>query len=61
MGATAAWRSLASRLYAITHPFRKKVRSSAAQQRVSSEIDSIGREIQASAKADDKMKVGVGD
>jgi HAE1 family hydrophobic/amphiphilic exporter-1 len=60
IGTTEAWRSLASRLYAMTHPFRKRVRAGDAQ-RVSSEIDSIGEEIQAAAKADDEMKVGVGD
>jgi HAE1 family hydrophobic/amphiphilic exporter-1 len=61
IGSTEAWRSLASRLYALTHPFRKRVRSADAQKRVSSEIDGIGAEIKAAAKADDEMKVGVGD
>jgi HAE1 family hydrophobic/amphiphilic exporter-1 len=60
IGTTSAWRSIASRVFAITHPFRKRVRSADAE-RVSSEIDSIGAEIQAAAKADDEMKVGVGD
>ena len=46
--------------HAITHSFRDNVRSADAQ-RVSSEIDSIGAEIQAAAKADDELKVGVGD
>ncbi|MEK6407231.1 MAG: efflux RND transporter permease subunit [Acidobacteriota bacterium] len=61
LGSTEAWRRLASRLYAITHPFRKRVNSAVAQRGVSSEIDSIGAEIQAAAKKDDEMKVGVGD
>jgi len=61
IGTTEAWRSLASRLYALTHPFRKRVRPADAQKRVSSEIDSIGAEIQAAAKKDDEIKVGVGD
>jgi HAE1 family hydrophobic/amphiphilic exporter-1 len=59
LGSTAAWRSLAGRLSALTHPLRKRFRA-ADTQRVSSEIDSIGAEIQAAAK-DDEMKVGVGD
>ena len=61
IGTTEAWRSLASRVYAITHPFRKRVRSVVSRGSVSAEIDSIGAEIQAAAKADDKMKAGVGD
>jgi HAE1 family hydrophobic/amphiphilic exporter-1 len=61
IGTTEAWRSLASRLYALTHPFRKRVRPADAQKRVTSEIDSIGAEIQTAAKKDDKVKVGVGD
>ena len=61
IGATAAWRALGSRLYAITHPFRRRVRAVVTNRRVSSEIDAIGAEIKASAKADDEMKVGVGD
>jgi len=60
LGSTAAWRSLAGRLSALTHPLRKRFRA-ADTQRVSSEIDSIGAEIQAKAKADDELKVGVGD
>ena len=59
LATTAGWRSIAARVFAITHPFRKRLRSADAQ-RVSSEIDSIGAEIQAAAE-DDKMKVGVGD
>ncbi len=61
MAATEAWRSLASRIYAFTHPFRKRVRSVVSRKSVSAEIDSIGAEIQAAAKADDKLKVGAGD
>ena len=61
IGSTEAWRSLASRLYALSHPFRKRIRSADAQKRVSSEIDSIGAEIQAASKKDDEIKVGVGD
>ena len=60
LGTTAAWRSVAARLSALTQPFRRRSRSADAQ-RVSSEIDSIGAEIQAASKADDEMKVGVGD
>ena len=61
LGSTEAWRSLASRLYALSHPFRRRVRPADAEKRVSSEIDSIGAEIQAAAKKDDEIKVGVGD
>jgi HAE1 family hydrophobic/amphiphilic exporter-1 len=61
IGATEAWRSLANRIYAITHPFRKRVRSIVSPELVSAEIDSIGREIEAATKADEKMKVGAGD
>jgi hypothetical protein len=61
MAATEAWRALASRIYAITHPFRRRVRSAVSRKSVAAEIDSIGREIEAAAKADDKMKVGAGD
>ena len=61
IGSTHAWRSIASRLYALTHPFRKRIRLAAAQRDVSSEIDTIGEEIKAAKKADDEMKVGVGD
>jgi len=60
IGATQAWRSFGERLYAITHPFRKRLRGASADREVSSEIDSIGAEIRAT-KADDEMKVGVGD
>jgi len=60
LGSTEAWRSLARRLNAMAHPFRKRIRAADAQH-VSSEIDSIGAEIQAAAKKDDEMKVGVGD
>ena len=60
LGSTEAWRSLARRLNAMTHPFRKRIRAADAQ-RVSSEIDSIGAEIQAASKKDGEMKVGVGD
>lgn len=58
---TEAWRRLAIRVYALTHPFRKRLRSLDAERRVSSEIDGIEAEIQAAAKADDELKVGVGD
>ena len=58
---TEAWRRLAIRIYALTHPFRKRLRSVDAERRVSSEIDGIEAEIQAAAKADDELKVGVGD
>jgi hypothetical protein len=61
LGATATWRSLASRIYALTHPFRKKVRPTEAASRITSEIDKIGDEIKAAAKADDEMKISVGD
>jgi HAE1 family hydrophobic/amphiphilic exporter-1 len=61
LGATSAWRALGSRVYALTHPFRRKLRPSAHRDPISSEIDKIGVEIRASAKADDEMKVGVGD
>jgi hydrophobic/amphiphilic exporter-1 (mainly G- bacteria), HAE1 family len=61
LGASATWRSLASRIYALTHPFRKKLRPTEAESRISSEIDKIGDEIKAAAKADDEMKVSVGD
>ena len=60
VGTTAAWRSFAGRVYALTHPFRRRLRR-ADEKRVASEIDSIGAEIQAAAKADDKIKVGAGD
>ena len=60
IGTTAAWRSFASRLYALTHPLRRRLRA-ADEKRVASEINSIGAEIQAAAKADDELKVGVGD
>jgi len=61
LGATAAWRAFGSRVYALTHPFRRKLRPSTQRDPISSEIDKIGAEIRASAKADDEMKVGVGD
>src|SRR2546425_4735878 len=61
IGSTQAWSKLASRLYALTHPFRKKIRAADSQRQVSSEIDTIGDEIKAAAKADDEMKVRVGD
>lgn len=60
MAATEGWPALANRIYGMTHPFRKRVRSGNTAS-VSAEIDSIGAEIQAAAKADDKMKVGAGD
>jgi len=61
LGATATWRSLAGRIYALTHPFRKKLRPTKAASSISSEIDKIGDEIKAAAKADDEMKISVGD
>jgi len=61
IGATEAWRSLASRVYAFTHPFRKRVGSAVSRKQVAAEIDRIGAEIEAKAKADDEMKVGAGD
>ena len=61
IGSTQAWSKLATRLYALTHPFRKRSRATDSQRQVSSEIDTIGDEIKAAAKADDEMKVGVGD
>ena len=61
IGTTEAWRLLATRIYALTHPFRKRARPAEAERRVSSEIDSIGEEIQAASKKDDELKVGVGD
>jgi hypothetical protein len=60
-GATEAGCQLASRIYVMTRPFRKRVKSAVSSASVSAEIDSIGAEIQAAAKADDKMKVGAGD
>jgi hydrophobic/amphiphilic exporter-1 (mainly G- bacteria), HAE1 family len=66
LSGTAAWSALANRIYAVTHPFRKRVRSVVSRvpvstESVSAEIDSIGVEIQAADKAGDKMKVGAGD
>jgi hydrophobic/amphiphilic exporter-1 (mainly G- bacteria), HAE1 family len=61
IGTTAAWRALGRRLFSIAHPFRKRVAAADAQMRVSSEIDSIGEEIQAAEKAEDELKVGAGD
>jgi HAE1 family hydrophobic/amphiphilic exporter-1 len=61
IGATQAWRSLGGRAYALTHPFRKRVSAVVSRKGVSPEIDQIGAKIDAPAKADDKMKVGVGD
>jgi HAE1 family hydrophobic/amphiphilic exporter-1 len=61
IGATEAWRSLASRAYALTHPFRKRINPAVSRKQVSSEIDQIGAEIDAAAEIDDKMKAGVGD
>lgn len=61
LGATATWRLLASRIYALTHPFRKKLRRTEASSSISSEIDKIGDEIKAAVKSDDDMKVSVGD
>jgi HAE1 family hydrophobic/amphiphilic exporter-1 len=61
LGSTETWRLLASRLYALTHPFRTKLRAAESEQQVSSEIDIIGQEIKAAEEADDGIKVGVGD
>ncbi|HSB08435.1 MAG TPA: efflux RND transporter permease subunit [Blastocatellia bacterium] len=61
LGATEAWRAFGSRLGALTRSLTRKARPAAFRDPVSSEIDSIGAEIQAAAKADDEMKVGVGD
>jgi len=62
IGTTEAWRSLAVRVHALTHPFRRRVRSAVAKPRASSEVDSIiGGEVRSIAKTDDKMKVGAGD
>jgi HAE1 family hydrophobic/amphiphilic exporter-1 len=61
IGSTEAWRSVGRRLSSMAHPFRKRVATVDAERRVSSEIDSIGEEIQAAAKEDDELKVGAGD
>ena len=61
IGTTEGWRLIASRIYALTHFKRKRLREADAARRVASEIDGIEAEIKAAAKADDKMKVGVGD
>jgi len=62
IGTTEAWRSIANRVYALTHPFRRRLRRAKPSGLASSDIDSIaGGEIRSVAKADDKMKVGAGD
>ncbi|HJZ67417.1 MAG TPA: efflux RND transporter permease subunit, partial [Blastocatellia bacterium] len=62
IGTTEAWRSIANRVYALTHPFRRRLRRAKPSGFASSDIDSIaGGEIRSVAKADDKMKVGAGD
>jgi HAE1 family hydrophobic/amphiphilic exporter-1 len=61
IGTTEGWRSIANRLYALTHLRRKKLREAAVDRRMASEIDGIEAEIKAAVKADDEMKVGVGD
>ncbi|HKA17088.1 MAG TPA: efflux RND transporter permease subunit [Blastocatellia bacterium] len=61
IGTTEGWRSIASRLHALTHFRRKRLHEADAERRVTSEIDGIEAEIKAAAKADDEMKVGVGD
>jgi len=61
IGTTEGWRSIASRLYALTHSRRKRLSEADAQRRVASEIAGIEAEMKAAAKADDEMKVGVGD
>src|SRR5215813_1584932 len=61
ISATEGWRSIASRLHALTHSRRKTLHEADAERRVASEIDGIEAEIKAAAKADDEMKVGVGD
>jgi HAE1 family hydrophobic/amphiphilic exporter-1 len=52
MSETSAWRRLATRAYAVTHPFRRRVLPVAATRR------STSREMD--AKADDEVKVGAG-
>ncbi|HSF23522.1 MAG TPA: efflux RND transporter permease subunit, partial [Blastocatellia bacterium] len=52
MSATAAWKWLAARAYAMTQPFRRRVSPGVATRR------SASREMD--AKADDKVKVGAG-
>ncbi|MEK6303740.1 MAG: efflux RND transporter permease subunit [Acidobacteriota bacterium] len=52
MSATSAWRWLAARAYAMTHPFRRRVLPGVATRR------SASREMD--AKADEEVKVGAG-
>jgi hydrophobic/amphiphilic exporter-1 (mainly G- bacteria), HAE1 family len=52
MSATSAWSRLAARVYAVAHPFRRRVLPGVATRR------SAAREID--AKADDEVKVGAG-
>ena len=61
IGTTEGWRSIANRLYAMMHSRKKKLREAAVDRRVATEINGIEAEIKAAAKADDEMKVGVGD
>jgi HAE1 family hydrophobic/amphiphilic exporter-1 len=65
LAASARWQSLASRvrvmshpIRAMTHPFRKKILSLVTRQ--SSEMKPASKEIKASAKAEEEIKVGAG-
>ena len=58
LSATEFWQSLASRAYAVTHPFRRKMRPTIVQ---SSPAKRSSAEVHAKAQTDDQMKVGAGD
>ena len=55
ISASHQWSAFANRVYAITHPFRKRVKSAVARRRP---VEST--ELEASAVAEDKLKVGAG-
>ena len=56
ISATHQWSAFANRIYGITHPFRKRVKSAVARRPVES------TELEASAVAEDKLKAaGSGD
>jgi hydrophobic/amphiphilic exporter-1 (mainly G- bacteria), HAE1 family len=59
LSSSAALQGVAGRVYALSRPFRKRVRSAIARRRPQ-EMKPVSKEISASAKAEDEMKVTAG-
>src|SRR5262249_61403794 len=60
IGTTEGWRSIASRLHALTHFRRKRLHEADAERRGTNEIDGSEAEIKDAAQEDDENEGGGG-